>query len=173
MYEPESVGEITAQRNRSKLLLRIGAITAVLAVVVVIALALMKQKQDSPFLDNALRAGSPEFEAYKARVTLTPSEKQEVLAQTNSVDMVRFTIKAEIHNQSDRTLTGVEVIALVYDLEDKIIAQKVGQPIPRQRSAPLKPGERSRFVIGIDAPAKYTEADVKLVKAELHGLQFQ
>jgi hypothetical protein len=104
---------------------------------------------------------------------ITPPEKQEVLAQGNMVGMVQFTIQAEISNNSDRTLTGVEVVALVYDLQDKEIARKVSKPIPNQNPEPLRPGQTRRFSIKIDPPGKYTENDVKQVKVELHGLQFQ
>ncbi len=99
--------------------------------------------------------------------------KQDVMAQQNLMGMVQFTIQAELRNQGDRTLTGIEIVAQAYDLEDKLIAQKIGQPIPRVRPEPLKPGESMRIAIKLDVPSKYKEADVKLVKAELHGLRFQ
>lgn len=170
MFEPETENDKTEERSRTRLILGVGAVAALALAVLVILFASMKQQQESPYLSNAVRASHQDFENNKAKVTI---DNQEVLAQGNMVGMVQFTVQAEINNRSDRTLTGVEVIALIYDLQDKVIAQKVGQPIPRQSSAPLKPGEKRRFSIKIDAPAKYTENDVKLVKVELHGLQFQ
>jgi hypothetical protein len=173
MFEPETANEKTEERSRSRLILGVGAVAALVLAVLVVLFASMRQQQESPYLDKAVRAGDQEFEKYRSKVVITPPEKQEVLAQGNLVGMVQFTVQAEISNNSDRTLTGVEVVALVLDLQDKVIAQKVGKPIPRQNPEPLRPGEKRRFSIKIDAPAKYTENDVKQVKVELHGLQFQ
>jgi hypothetical protein len=166
----ESQAEKDKQQRRSRLLLGIGVIAALFVIGAFLLFSTMKQQAEVPTLADAVRAGNQDFEGYKSKVLL---DKQEVLAQQNAMEMVMFTIQAELANHGDRTLTGVEIEAKVYDLQDKLIANRVGQPIPRQHPDPLKPGEATRVAIKLDVPQKYKEADVKEVKVELHGLRFE
>ncbi len=166
----ESDTEKEKQQQRSRLMLGIGVIAALFVVGAFLFFSTLKQQAEVPTLDDAVRDGNQEYEGYKAKVTL---DKQTVLAQQNAVEMVMFTIQAELHNRGDRTLSGVEIEAQVYDLQDKLIATRIGSPIPRLHPDPLKPGESTRVALKLDVPQKYKEADVKLVKVELHGLRFE
>ncbi len=166
----ESQAEKDKQQHRSRLILGIGFIAALFVIGAFLLFSTMKQQAEVPTLADAVRAGNQDFESYKAKVTL---DKQEVLAQQNAMEMVMFTIQAELHNYGDRTLTGVEIEAQVYDLQDKLIATRIGQPIPRLHPDPLTPGESTRVAIKLDVAQKYKEADVKLVRVVLHGLRFE
>jgi hypothetical protein len=179
MFDPET--EKTTEQRRSRLIMALGAVGAViLAFAFVIFTRSWAPPQPPPQpqtpggtqlrLENALRAGSPEFDDYKAKVTL---EDQEVYAAQNLMGMTQFTVRARLHNRGDRALAGIELVGKVYDLQDKIVAQNTGLPIPRVRSEPLQPGESFPVLIKVDVPSNIKEADVKEVKIELQGLRFQ
>jgi hypothetical protein len=167
MFDPET--ERATEQRRSRLILGFGAIGAIaLALVIVIFLA--RPQRQSRELANIRRAGSPEFEAYKDKVTL---EDPETLVYPNQLGMNQFAVHARLHNRGQRTLTAVEILGKVYDLRDQVVAQATSVPIPRVRREPLKPGESMPITVRIDTPAKVKEADVKDVKIELQGLRFQ
>lgn len=174
MFDPENTeaveNEATAKKQRTRIILFIGAM-AVLAIIVALLLATtMRPRVENPNIEGAVRAGQQDFEAYKNQLVIDEPEK---LVAPNLMGMLQFTLQTRIHNRGNRTLTGIEVFTRVYDLEDKIISERIAQPVPRTRSAPLRPGESMNIRFQIDAPAKYKEDDVKDVRLELRGLKFE
>jgi hypothetical protein len=159
------------EQGRSRGLMVVGAIAALMLAILVIALAMTKSSGDRE-VENMARAGSPEFDAYKDKVTLEvdPDGK---MVYPNFIGMWQLQARAKLTNRGDRELTGVEVVGKMIDLEDKVIAQAVGLPIPRVHTEPLKPGQSIDIKIKVDAPRKITEADVKDITVELRGLRFQ
>ena len=104
-------------RDRSRSLLVGGAIAAVVLAVMITALALMNPGGEKEG-ENMLRAGSPEFEAYKDKVVLKvdPDSK---MTHPNMIGMWQLAMTATLSNQGDRELVGVEVVGKMIDLEDK------------------------------------------------------
>jgi len=170
MFEPDTEKE--TEQKRSRLIMAAGALGALVLAGIVVYFTRSVATPSSPQLklENAVRAGSPEFDSYKAKVAL---EDQEVGASSNLLGMTQFVVRARLHNRGDRTLTGVEVVGKVYDHEGKIVGQNTSVPIPRARPEPLKPGESVPIIVKVDTPSKIKEEDVKEVKIELQGLRFQ
>jgi hypothetical protein len=181
MFDSESEKE--TEQKRSYLLMALGAVGALLLAVLVIFLSqrgARPQQQAAPSqaipggqqhkLEGALRPGTSEFDSYKDKVVL---EMIEVLASSNLLGMTRFEYRGRLHNRGDRPLTGVELTANVYSLEDKLIAQNTNLPIPRARTEPLKPGESMRVNVVVDTPRNIREGDVREVKAHVSGFKFQ
>lgn len=164
----EKEPEENIERNRSRLVLWMGVATVVL-IGALIALLARSRPQDSEVIENVLRAGAPEFDAYKDKVQL---EMIEVIVHPNMIGMAQHEIRAKLHNRGDRTLTGIEVSGRMIDLDDKIVTQGVSHPIPRTRPEPLKPGESMNFNLKLDRPAKVSEDVVKDHALELRGLRF-
>ncbi|HKQ89104.1 MAG TPA: hypothetical protein VJZ77_00360 [Blastocatellia bacterium] len=160
-----------AEKDRSRGLLVVGAIAALMLVILIIALAMTKSAGDRE-VENMVRAGSQEFDAYKDKVTVEvdPDAK---MVYPNMIGMWQLEARATLTNRGDRELIGVEVVGKMLDFEDKVIAQAVKLPIPRIRKEPLKPGESMNIVLKVDAPKKTTENDVKDITIELHGVRFQ
>ena len=160
-----------AEKDRSRGLLVVGAIAALMLAILIIALVMTKSAVDKE-AENLARAGSPEFDAYKDKVTVEvdPDAK---MVYPNMIGMWQLEARATLTNRGDRELTGVEVVGKMLDFEDKVIAQAVKLPIPRIRKEPLKPGESMNIVLKVDAPKKTTENDVKDITIELHGVRFQ
>lgn len=159
------------ERNSSRPLLAVGAIAGLMLAILIIALALTRSASDRE-IENMVRAGSPEFDAYKDKVVLEidPDRK---MVHPNMIGMWQLVAEATLSNRGDRELTGVEVIGKMIDLEGKVIAHTITRPIPRTRSEHLKPGESMAFKVKVDAPAKVTEFEVKDILLEISGLRFR
>jgi len=82
-------------------------------------------------LQNAIREGSPEFEALKSRVLVL--EQRDLGTQTQSAaGGIEMRLPAVVKNFSGKTLTGLEVVASVVDDNEKVIKEKVAIVIPTQ-----------------------------------------
>jgi hypothetical protein len=159
------------QSNRPWPLLIGGAIGALVLAILIAALVITKPPIDHES-EKMVRAGSPEFDAYKDKVALE-IDPDTRMVHPNMIGMWQLRAKAKLKNLGDRELIGVEVIGRLIDYEDKVLAQVVKLPIPRDKPGPLKPGESDDIFIGVDAPVKVTEAEVKNITIELRGLRFR
>jgi len=169
VFENENEYDNGAEQDRSRALLVVGAIATLVLAALITMLALTKPasvRED----ENMVRAGSPEFEAYKDKVELEVIEK---VVHPNMIGMWQLEVRAKLHNRGDRPLTAVEVHGKMVDLDDKVLAQADSRPIPRIRKEPLKPGESMNISVKVDAPGKVTEDEVKDILIELRGLRFQ
>lgn len=167
MFEPEP--EQTIEQKRSRVVLWMGVAAAVLITALIVMLA-RSRPQNEPVIENVLRAGAAEFDAYKDKVAI---EMIETIVHPNMVGMAQHDIRAKLHNRGDRTLTGIEVFGKMLGMDDQPVAEGRSHPIPRTRQEPLKPGESMNFTLKIDRPGKITEDMVKDHALELRGLRFQ
>src|SRR5215510_6202113 len=160
-----------AEQDRSRGLLVVGAIAALMLAILVIALVMTKSSGDRE-VEKMARAGSREFDAYKDKVMVEvdPAGK---MVYPNMIGMWQLEARATLTNRGDRELTRVEVVGKMLDFEDKVISQAVQMSIPRFQKGPLKPGESMNIVLTVDAPQKITEDEVKDITIELRGLRFQ
>ncbi|MCI0337117.1 MAG: hypothetical protein L0226_06045 [Acidobacteria bacterium] len=166
MFETEV--DRSAERARSRAFLVIGAI-AVLFILALIMMLSSLRRENLPMLRNVVRAGSPEFDAYKDKVELEITGK---ITHPNMIGMFQLEVRAKLHNRGARMLTGVEVLGKMLDMNDKVISSNTSIPIPRIREEPLKPGESLSFSVKVDAPSRVQEHEVKDITIELRGLQF-
>jgi hypothetical protein len=181
MFESET--EQMTEQRRSRMLMILGGIGALALAIVIVFLSRGTRSTTPPppstalpggaqqRLDNALRVGTPEFDAYKAKVTLEPIDK---IAASNVLGMTQLALDARLTNQGDRTLSGVEIAlrAFSYEEEGKVLAMNYGLPIPNKRSE-LKPGESMRITVKVDLPSSISEAQVSDIVPEITGLRFQ
>lgn len=159
----------TEEQKKSRKILWVGWVVAVLFVAIVVLFAKSKP-QEAAALEGALSAGNSEFEAYKDKVEIEATDK---IVHPNMIGMLQLEVRANLHNRGDRPITGMEVAGKMFDMEDKTIASRLTTPIPKLRKEPLKPGESMRVSVKIDAPAKITEGEIKDVTIELKSLKFQ
>jgi hypothetical protein len=170
MFEPEE-SEKTAARRRSRAILMIGLVGAIVLTILALLVRESLRAPNAPAgLENASRAGTPDFESYREMVTF---DDKEIIVHPNLIGMAQYEVRAKMTNRGDRKISGIELGGKMYDLRDQVIAQSVSMPIPRLRKEPLPPGESMRVSVKVDAPSKVTEADVKDVKLELLGLRFE
>jgi hypothetical protein len=169
--DKENNNGAVVEQVRSRGLLVVGAVAALMLAILVIALVMTKSAVDREG-ENMARAGSPEFDAYKDKVTVEVDPEGKMV-YPNMIGMWQLEARATLTNRGDRELTGVEVVGKMLDFEDKVISQAVKLPIPRFQKGPLKPGQSMNIVLKVDAPQKITEAEVKDITIELRGLRFQ
>ena len=169
MFENPVKTEKSAEQSRGRKILWMGT-AIVLALTALIVLFAKSRPQQAASLDDALRAGNAEFEAYKSKVEVEVTDK---VVHPNLIGMFQIDIKAKLHNRGEKPITGIEIVGKMLALDDKVLSQRVSIPIPRGRQAPLKPGESIPVSVKVDAPGKVSEADVKDVVIELSGLRFQ
>ncbi len=169
MFEAKEDEPVDQQRRRKALLL-VGALglLVVLLVSVLIRLA-FKPGHTSTGLEDAVRAGSPEFEAYVPKLAF---EEKEIIVHPNLIGMAQYEVRMKLTNRGDRTLTGVELLGRIITHDDKVVAQNISLPIPRIRKS-LAPGETMRISVKVDGPGNVSEAQVKDVTAELKALKVE
>jgi hypothetical protein len=172
MFENESESDKSLEKSSSRIflwgLVGSGALVALISILIYS----FSDRQDRPILERVVRAGTPEFDNYKDKIVFEVGLDDKI-THPNMIGMFQIEIRAKMHNRGDRTLTGVELLAKMLDLNDKVISSSIGTPIPRIRQQPLKPGESFSVSLKVDAPAKITEDEVKDITIELRGLQFE
>lgn len=171
MFEPEETDKSMAKR-RSQAILIIGGVGAlVLAVVVVLVRqALLSSPPKSAGLENAVRAGAGDFDAYREKLVF---EDKEIIVHPNMIGMAQYEVRAKLTNRGEKSISGLELLGRIVDLQDAVVAQNLSMPIPKLRTKPLAPGETMRISVKVDAPQRVAEADVKDVTIELRGLRFE
>jgi len=169
--ENENNNGAGVEQNRSRGLLAVGAIAALMLAILIIALVMTKSAGDKE-VENLARAGSPEFDAYKDKVTVEVDPEGKMV-YPNMIGMWQLEARAKLTNRGARELTGVELVGKMLDFEDKVIAQAIQLTIPRVKRGPLKPGESMNIVLKVDAPQKITEDQVKDITIELRGLRLK
>lgn len=170
MFENEEDKELTVAKKRSRTILWGGSVVVLLLAGLIVMFA-KTRPTDIVALEDGLRAGNAEFEAYKGNVEIEikPEDKR---TYDNMIGMFQIEVRANITNRGDRPITGLELVGKMFNMEDKSISERLSIPIPRARQTPLKPGESMRVGVKIDAPSKVTEAEVKDVTIELRALKF-
>jgi hypothetical protein len=169
--EPEIEPKIETNNDRNPIrpFIWIGIVAVLLIVALIWALTHMNPENRPNTLDNLARAGSTDFDGYKDKLEFEYIDK---LVYPTMMGLWQLEVRARMHNRGDRPLTGVEVVGKMLDLEDKVLAQAISVPIPRNRKEPLKPGESLEFSLKVDAPGKVTEDEVKDIVLEVRGLRF-
>jgi hypothetical protein len=148
----------------------IGATAVAFAVIIGVVLTVSRQRAieappSQPSLPDASRAGSPEFEAYRQLIHI----ESEPEGSENLLGQVLVAVKGILRNRGDRTLTGVEVRAVVLDADGNQIGDRIATPVPRQRPQ-LGPGESMLVQVRVDnVPAGANPVAARL---ELSGLRF-
>jgi hypothetical protein len=181
MFESET--EQMIEQRRSRLLMVLGGIGALALAVVIVLFS--KGIRPTPTLttneqlpggmqirlDNAVRAGAPEFDAYKSKITL---EDQDKLVYPNLSGMTQLVVNARLTNRGDRTLTGIELSlrAMSYSEPGKTVALNYSLPIPRKQSQ-LPPGQSMPVTMKVDLPSNVSEGEISDLVPEVTGLRFQ
>src|SRR5215510_14297916 len=137
--EPEKKFEEPSRISAPIFLLAAGA-GALIKIRLIFLLYTQSKREERPILERVVRAGTPEFDNYKDKIVfdVQPEDK---ITHPNMIGMFQIEIRARMTNRGDRTLSGVEVLAKMLDMSDKVIAINTGTPIPRIRPQPLRPGE--------------------------------
>ena len=160
-------------KDRWKSLLLIGSALAILTAASLYVLGARGAKPaltpDTPpgRLEGALREGAAEFEVYRKWVTI---EDQTAVESENLLGQVTVVVRGTLHNRGNRTLTGVELRAVVSDQDNQIVAERNAVPVPKLRSS-LEPGASMIVHVNIDPVPRASVRTNGVIL--LHGLQFE
>lgn len=182
MFETET--EQMTEQRRSRLLMILGGAGALALAMVIVFLSRGTRPANVPVnagaqlpggtqarLENAVRAGTPDFDGYKAKVTLTDFDK---IGASNAMGMTQLALRARLTNHGDRTLNGVEIALRAMSFQEigKVLALNYGMPVPNKQGE-LKPGESMQITVKVDLPSTISENDVADIVPEITGLRFR
>jgi hypothetical protein len=119
-----------------------------------------------PGLAGALKAGNTDYDSYLKQVVIT---NQEAFYSANALGGNVITAKGRIQNLGNRMLKGLEIRLVAYDMENKVLAQRLVAVVPNFSSQLLANGTLPVEIPMGNAP---DEAFVKEIKLEVTGMIF-
>lgn len=82
-------------------------------------------------LADAVRAGSPEFEQYQAKIAL---DKPEAMQSTNVLGGFQMDLETTVRNFTGRTIIGLEIRAAILNSQGGVLKDRTIVVIPAKRS---------------------------------------
>ena len=157
-----------SETNRTLIIVVAVASAVVIAVLFgVLMFAMGDRSTGDPTLQNAIRAGSPEFEEYKSKIFLDEPEANEAKRALGDIVM---SLQTTVRNVTGKTLVGLEMRAAVVDYEGRPVKERTVVIIPT-RQAELAPNKTMQVQIMLEG---MKEADARAnIKMEVTGFRFK
>ena len=114
---------------------------AILAVAAIIGLLFLRpttQEVKTQVLDGAYREGSPEFQALTNKIIIFNDAENTMESPVGLGTITMFT-RSRIRNNSDKTITALEIKVGVVDPMDKVIREKTVTVVPSQNVEAMAP----------------------------------
>jgi len=148
------------------------AVALVAAVLIggVFYVLMRKSMRDSPplQLDNAIRAGSPDFEKYKKLIPLDDPEADE---SPRALGDIVMTLHTTARNFTGRTIIGLEVHAAVVDHQNQPVKERTVLVIPFPDREELEPNKT--MFVGVRLEGMTETDDRANIKMEVTGFRFK
>jgi len=146
------------------------AVVAAILIGGVFYLLMRKSMRDAPptRLDNAIRAGSPDFEKYKKLIALDDPEADE---SPRALGDIVMTMHTTARNFTGRTITGLEVRAAVVDHQNQPVKERTVVVIPMPDRDQLEP-TKTMFV-GVRLEGMTESDDRANIKMEVTGFRLK
>lgn len=148
-------------------------VVAVVAAVLIAGVfgVLMQLSSRGPSVDtglqSAIRAGSPQFDEYKAKIFLDDPEATEAKRALGDIVM---SLQTTVRNLTGKTLTGLEIRAAVVDYEGKPVKERTVVVIPT-RQPELAPNKTMPVAVALDG-MKDSDARAN-IKMEVTAFKFK
>jgi hypothetical protein len=84
----------------------------------------------APILANAIRAGSPEFDQYKAKILI---DKPEATQATNALGGFQMFLETTVRNFTGRTITGLELRGAVLNKQGLALKDRTVVVVPTKQ----------------------------------------
>ena len=120
-----------------------------------------------PALQGAIRAGSPDFEAYKSKIYLDEPEATEAKRALGDIVM---SLQTTVRNLTGKTLNGLEIHAAVVDYQSQPVKQRTVVVIPT-RQPELAPNKMMQVQVMLDGMSD-TDARAN-IKMEVTAFKFK
>ena len=106
------------------------------------------QEQQEQMFSGAVREDSPEFDAVTKKIIIENDEENTIQSPIG-LGTVMMSIAGKIRNNSDKTLTGLEIRVSVLDSFDKVVKDKTLIVVPTQQKK-LEPKGEMNVIVRID-----------------------
>ena len=116
------------------------AVLAIAAIIFVWSQMPSKLEAKQQVLDGAFREGSPEFNALNNRIVIF-NDKENTMESPTGLGTITMFVRGSIRNNSDKTISALEIKVGVLDPFDKIIKEKTFTVVPKQDGSLFKPQE--------------------------------
>lgn len=151
----ETLSRIGKEKSFNKALVA-AIIIAVLVVAAIIGLLFLRpttQEVKEQVLDGAFLEGSPEFAAITNKIIIFNDAANTLESPTGLGTITMFT-RGTIRNNSDKTITALEIKVSVVDPFDKVIKEKTLLVVPSQNVYSMAPNEEIPVSVSIEGFAK-------------------
>ena len=160
-----------ADATRRKVFIVVGLATALLVALMVFWATRERPRNDrdaQPRLQNALRAGAPEFEQLRSRVVVDFVPDDDATESPRPLGDIVMEMRPKVRNFTGRTITGLELQATVVDLENRPLQTKTVIAVPRAEQAELEPNKVLTVPIRMEG---FKKTDVRAnIRVEVTGL---
>jgi hypothetical protein len=163
------------EKSRTTLIIIVAAIAAVF-IAGLFYLLMRKSAAPTPpaTLQGAIRRGAPDWEKYNKLIVLDdpgdcPEDGSRFCAYESKRGLgdIQMTLRATVRNFTGRTITGLEVTAVVLDHQDQAVRQRTRIVVPSSGAAELLPNKTTPISVTIDG---FSDSDDRAnVKMEVTG----
>jgi hypothetical protein len=121
-------------------------------------------------LEGALRHGSPDFEKYKALITV---DRPEATEGARAIGDIVMTLTTTVRNFTGKTINGLEMRGSVVDIQGNPVKERTVIVIPNNAAGvpELEPNKTLAVPILIEGMSK--EADRANIKMEVTAVRFK
>jgi hypothetical protein len=121
-----------------------------------------------PRLDNAVRAGSADFDKYKKLIAVDDPEAEE--AKRALGDWV-MTLHTTVRNLTGRTISGLEMRAAVVDHQNQPVKERTVVVVPSEEHPEIEPNKTLRVQVQLEG---MTDSDDRAnIKMEVTAFRFK
>ncbi len=146
------------------------AVVAAILIGGVFYLLMRKSMRNSPplRLENAIRAGSPDFEKYQKLIALDDPEADE---SPRALGDIVMTLHTTARNFTGRTIIGLEVHAAVVDHQNQPVKERTVVVIPLADRDALEPNKT--MFVGVRLEGMTESDDRANIKMEVTAFRFK
>src|SRR6266852_7014941 len=160
---------IPKEKSHAPIIITVAVVAAVL-IGGVFYLLMRKSMREAPppQLENAIRAGSPDFEKYRKLVALDDPEADE---SPRALGDIVMTLHTTARNFTGRPITGLEVRAVVVDHQNQPVKERTVVILPNSERGELEPNKT--MFVGVRLEGMTDTDDRANIKMEVTGFQFK
>lgn len=121
-------------------------------------------------LEGALRPGSPEFEKYKALITV---DKPEATEGARAIGDIVMTLTTTVRNFTGRTINGLEMRGSVVDIQGSPVKERTVIVIPNNATGVPELEANKTLAVPILLEGMSKDADRANIKMEVTAIRFK
>ena len=129
------------------------AVLAVAAIIGLLSLRPTTEQIKTQVLDGAYREGSPEFQALTNKIIIF-NDAENTMESPTGLGTITMMTRARVRNNSDKTITALEIRVAILDPMDKVIRDKHVTIVPSEKVEALVPQQIIPIAIPIGGFAK-------------------